>query len=70
MLVLPTYIFMLAEDRYMRSSVVILYTAYSFIRDITNPALCSKTRKIARPLIIDTSPKKTKLKVKQVQKPI
>ena len=40
---------MLAEDRYMRSSVVILYTAYSFIRDITNPALCSKTRKIARP---------------------
>ena len=40
---------MLAEDRYMRSSVVILYTAYSFIRDITKPALCSKTRKIARP---------------------
>ena len=42
-------IFMLAEDRYTRFSVVILYTAYSFIRDITNPALCSKTRKIARP---------------------
>ena len=40
---------MLAEDRYMRSSVVILYTAYSFIRDITNPALYSNTRKIARP---------------------